>query len=158
MSIVDDRLAKIVEKVEQEHAKFGLKDVAINQSSSELLKLDEITMSSWSPEDIFKAEIQLNSYAFQIQKHCNTASYIRNWAERSLGFVVAKHYNDYDKYTPHEVRRNLIIIDNEHATRLYEIINEQTAIIDSMIYIAQTIHNVSNSLANLGRAKSRIKE
>ena len=100
-------------------------------------------------------EYVLSSYSLSIQRKTNRSQAIRGWASKCLDRMVAKTYKDYDAMLKYEIRRASVAINDEYAKRLYEIISEQDMILDDLGYLSQSVNNISNSLGNLARIRSK---
>lgn len=155
MSYVDDKLAEIVSKIEEQDRLFNLMSVNADLTCPTYLSMSEDDISKLSSEELAIAEIKLNSFAMCIQKNSNTSNAIKNWAERSLSLLVAKEYDTFDKYMKYEVRRDSVIISNEYAKKLYEIISKHSIIIDEMSFLSQNIHHVSSAFGRLAMIRRR---
>ncbi len=153
MNYVDEKLKEIVIKIEKQSAIFAINKVSIDTTCMGYLGMSEDQLAKLTPEELCLAEIKLNVYALTIQRHTNTATAIKNWADRCLNLVVAEQYNNFDKYTKYEVRRDMVIINDEYAKRLSEIVNEQTLIIEEMAYLSQSVHHISDAFGRFSRLR-----
>ncbi len=152
---VDGKMADIVAKIEGQFKLFGMQRVTVDETVTAYLQMSEDEISRLSPEELGYAEIKLSSYAFSIQKHVNTSSAIKNWADKNINLLVAKHYGQYDKFIKFEVRRELITQDNDYASRLSDIIRECQTEIDGLAYLAQSIQHVSDAFGRLARIRRK---
>lgn len=155
---VEDQLKQLTEKIEKQFELFNLKNIPIDQSCRAYLTMSEDAIQRLSPEELAMAEIKLSSYAFAIQKHVNMANALKNWADRSIVRVIATTYKNYDPMTKYEVRRELVIKENEYANRLGDICNEQQVIIDEFAYLAQATQHVSDAFGKLSRIRRKERE
>jgi len=152
---VEDELQKIVDKIENQYAIFNMNLIKVDTSVPDYVNMTEDEISRLTPEELSQAEIKLASYAFTIQRQTNTANTIKNWADRNLGLIVAKHYDDFDQYTKYEVRRDITVRKNVFATKLYDIIKDAQVTIDSLSYLAQSIQHVSDAFGRLARIRRK---
>ena len=153
MSYVDDKLNEIIKKIEKQASIFGINRVNVDTTCVGYLSMSEDELAKLTPEELCLAEIKLNVYALTIQKYSNTATAIRNWADRCLNLVVAQQYNNFDKWMKYEVRRDSVILNDEYARRLSEVANEQVLIIEEMAYLSQSIHHISDAFGRFSRIR-----
>lgn len=152
-SYVDLKLKETISKIEKEAEIFNINRIEVDKSSAKYLVMTEDEISRFDKEDLAIAEMKLKQYAFCIQKYANQALAIKNWAERTLGLVVAKRYNDYDIMIKYEVKRDLTIKDDEYARRLFDVINEHQLKIDEFQYLAQSVQQVAESFGKMSRIR-----
>lgn len=152
---IDEELAKIVSKIEQQHHLFGLNKVKIDQSTPVYLSMTEDEISRLSPEELSVAEIKLASFGFAIQKHLNMSHAIRNWANRNIDLVTAKSYSLYDKWMKFDERRCCIMLDNQYGERLSYIVDEHSIYIDEFAYLSQAVQHVSDAFGRLSRIRRK---
>lgn len=155
---VEDRLRELTEKIEKQYELFNISKISIDQSCRAYLTMSEDSIQRLSPEELAMAEIKLSSYAFSIQKHINTANAIKNWADRSIVSIIAKTYKNFDPMTKYEVRRELVVQDNEYASRLNVICGEQQVTLDEFAYLAQAVQHVSDAFGKLARIRRKERE
>ena len=155
LSYVDDKLQEVITKIEKQANLFAINKVNIDVSCTGYLKMSEDELSKMTPEELSIAEIKLSVYAMTIQKYINTSNAIKNWAERCLGLVVAQEYGNYDKWMKYEIRRDSVVGENEYAKKLYEIIGEQSLIIDEMAYLAQSVNHTSDAFGRFARIRRK---
>jgi len=153
LSYVDDKLNEIIKKIEKQASIFGINRVNVDTTCVGYLSMSEDELAKLTPEELCLAEIKLNVYSLTIQKYTNTATAIKNWAERCLNMVVAQEYNNFDKFVKYEVRRDSVIINNDYARRLSEVASEQSLIVDEMAYLSQSIHHISDAFGRFSRIR-----
>jgi hypothetical protein len=104
------------------------------------------------------AELKLNAYALSIQIHVNKATAIKHWADKCLGIIVAKQYNDYIKinaFMKYEVLRSLVIKNDTYAEALAKILDSQDLVISQFQYLSQTVQHVADSFGKLARFRGK---
>lgn len=152
-SIVDQKLAEITSKVEEQKKLFGLEKVYVDQSCVSYLKMTEDELSKLTPEELALAEIKLSGYSFSLQQYLNKALSIKNWAERSLRLILIDEYASFDKFMPYDARRDAVIKGNSYAKRLYDVINEHQVLIDEMTYLSQAAQHIAGAFGRYSRIR-----
>jgi uroporphyrinogen-III decarboxylase len=154
-SLVDKRLEETVAYIDKQYAAFKLNEIVVDESVVSYLNMSEKELYALSPEELAIAELKLHSYAFAIQKFCNQATTIKNWADKCIGRVVAAKYSDYNQFTKYEVIRCLVIKTDTHAAALDKIVEENELIINQFMYLSQTVQHVADAFGKLARFRGK---
>lgn len=160
-SFVEQRLDEVLQKIEEQFNVFKLQQVLVDESAVVYFNMTEKELYSLTPYELGMAELKLHSYAFSVQKHCNRASTIKNWAEKCLSKVVAGEYSDYIKinaYMKYDVMRQLVVKNNTVAHALDKIIDENELMITQFMYLSQSIQQVADSFGKLARFRGKQNE
>jgi hypothetical protein len=153
---VDQKMAEVVNKIENQARIFALNRVNIDTTCTTYLTMTEDQLVKLTPEELALGEIRLSSFSLSLQQHVNKAMAIKNWADRSIRLVVAQNYNSFDKFMQYEARKDCTIVNNEYAQKLGQIVSEQQLIIDEFAYLSQAVQHVSDAFGRF--AKVRRKE
>ncbi len=160
-SFVEQQLDKVLHNIEEQYDIFKLEQVVVDDSAVVYFNMTEKELYSLTPYELGMAELKLNSYAFTVQKHCNRATTIKNWAEKCLSKVVASEYSDYIKinaYMKYDVMRQLVVKNNTVAYALDKIIDENELMINQFMYLSQSIQQVADSFGKLARFRGKQNE
>ena len=66
-------------------------------------------------DELFENSYILYSYASYIQDEMNMQKIALNWCNDKLDKMVAKNINEFNPYTKHDMRRQLIVMNDEFA-------------------------------------------
>jgi hypothetical protein len=100
-----------------------------NLSSDELKKLTQ--------QETFDTAYLLYGYATYIQDEINKNKIALNWCNDQLEKLVVAHNDDFGQYTKHEVKRQIIIKDNNYAAsvdRMREVAESRLQALDGKVY------------------------
>ena len=100
-----------------------------NLSSDELKKLTQ--------QETFDTAYLLYGYATYIQDEINKNKIALNWCNDQLEKLVVVHNDEFGQYTKHEVKRQIIIKDNNYATsvdKMREVAEARLQALDGKVY------------------------
>lgn len=100
-----------------------------NLSSEELKKLTQ--------QEAFDTAYLLYGYATYIQDEINKNKIALSWCNDQLEKLVVAHNDEFSQYTKHEVKRQLIIKDNNYAAsidRMREVAESRLQALDGKVY------------------------
>lgn len=100
-----------------------------NMSSEDLKKLTQ--------QESFDAAYMLYAYATYIQDEINKNKIALNWCNDQLEKLVVAHNNEFGQYTKHEVKRQIIIKDNNYAAsvdKMREVAEARLQALDGKVY------------------------
>lgn len=103
--------------------------LAANLSSDELKKLTQ--------QEAFDTSYLLYGYATYIQDEINKNKIALNWCNDQLEKLVVAHNDEFGQYTKHEVKRQIIIKDNNYAAsvdRMREVAESRLQALDGKVY------------------------
>ena len=72
-------------------------------------------LSSMTRQEMFDAAYLLYGYSTYIQDEINKNKIAFDWCEDQIEKLVAANLNNFDQYTKHNVKRQLIIKENSYA-------------------------------------------
>tara|TARA_B100001564_G_scaffold123412_1_gene102993 strand:+ start:195 stop:659 length:465 start_codon:yes stop_codon:yes gene_type:complete len=73
------------------------------------------TLSILTREETFDYAYILYSYSTHLQDELNMQKIALNWCNDKLDKMVAKNMNEFSPYTKHDMRRQLIVMNDEFA-------------------------------------------
>jgi hypothetical protein len=100
-----------------------------NLSSDELKKLTQ--------QETFDTAYLLYGYATYIQDEINKNKIAFNWCNDQLEKLVVAHNDEFGQYTKHEVKRQIIIKDNNYAAsvdKMREVAEARLQALDGKVY------------------------
>jgi hypothetical protein len=100
-----------------------------NLSSDELKKLTQ--------QETFDTAYLLYGYATYIQDEINKNKIALNWCNDQLEKLVVAHNDEFGQYTKHEVKRQIIIKDNNYAAsvdKMREVAEARLKGLDGKVY------------------------
>ncbi len=132
----------------------GLGKIYFDDRVQEYLTLTYEELNSYDAEECNIAAYTLERYALYLQKEINRNQAKYNWALENIVKIIGKIGNNYgDKWTKYEMRRSMVINDNEYAEALNSLAMEMNIKITELSYITKNISSISNTLKNLSRNK-----
>jgi len=133
---------------------IGLGKVQLNIEAQQFLNLTYSELNKYDEQECNVAAYILEQYALFLQKYTNRLQARYEWASDNIEKIVAKLAMNYgDKFTKYEMRKQMIIADNEYATALYAIVMETKVKIADIAFIVRNITSISNTLKSLAKSK-----
>lgn len=154
-NFVDEKLEKVINSLETISKSLLIDKINVNPEAEKYLSLTEDDLNKFTPAELAVGECLLSSYAFTVQRKMNRASAIKKWANTSLETIIAKNYKSFQEMMKYEIRKAAIALNDDYAKRLHAIIKEQDAITEDLTNLFQSITNISYSLGNLARIRSK---
>ena len=146
-----DTLDSFLDKHDKE---LGLGKVMLNTEAQQFLNLSYAELNRYDEQECNVASYILEQYAFFLQKYTNRLQARYDWASDNIEKVVAKFASNYgDKFTKYEMRKQMIIADNEYAGAMYAIVMETRVKSADIAFIVKNITSISNTLKSLARSK-----
>lgn len=122
----------------------------------EILSLSKEQRSRLSPSTCFEYASILSTAALYIQQEHNLHTLCLNWSERRLLNGLSKEYDQYDKFTPFEIKKyQFINSNNEYAKELYKLYSLAKNRIDTLQDIHKQLGFMASIYKDLGHAKGR---
>jgi hypothetical protein len=103
--------------------------LAANLSSDDLKKLTQ--------QEAFDTSYLLYAYSTYIQDEINKNKIALNWCNDQLEKLVVAHNDEFGQYTKHEVKRQIIIKDNNYAAsvdKMREVAEARLQALDGKVY------------------------
>jgi hypothetical protein len=73
------------------------------------------TLSILTREETFDFAYMLYNYSTHLQDELNMQKIALNWCNDKLDKMVAKNYDEFSPYTKHDMRRQLIVMNDEYG-------------------------------------------
>jgi hypothetical protein len=151
---IEEKLKHIEESVEIYKKKLCLSNVLLSSDSEKYLNLSNEELRALSPEDILIGAITLRQCVNYIQLDINKHQTNYNWLEKYLYYIVAQDFFQVgDKFTPKEVKRDLVIQNNDVAKKLNMLMSEIKILLDAMKDIPYNINLQANTLEKYANVK-----
>jgi hypothetical protein len=154
---VSGRVKELEVQLDDIEQTAGLKNCVQNIEAERLLGLSESDIDKMTAEECANAKYLLLQHSLVIQKRINRAIAVKNWADRGVTVIIAKTYNNLDKFMTYELKKETCALNDGFASRLREISVEQQQVIDSLNYMGQAITAVANSFQTLFMAKKKVE-
>ena len=146
-----DSLDSFLDKHDKE---LGLGKVQLNTEAQEYLSLTYSELNNYDEQECNIASYILEQYALFLQKYTNRLQARHDWASENITTIIGKIGNNYgDKWTKYEMRKAMVISDNEYAEALHAIVMECKAKINDISFIVRNITSISNTLKSLAISK-----
>ncbi len=133
---------------------IGLGKIQLNTEAEQFLNLTYSELNKYDEQECNVASYILEQYALFLQKYTNRLQARHDWASDNIEKIVAKLAMNYgDKFTKYEMRKQMIIADNEYAGALYAIVMETRVKSADVAFIVKNITSISNTLKSLAISK-----
>jgi hypothetical protein len=94
----------------------------------------------------------LVEFGIAVQLEHNRQNAKQKWATHNLDIIIGKEQANYgDKYTKYEVRKAMIIADNEYAKALHKVIIDTDCNIEELNFLSSRINSLGEILKEYGR-------
>lgn len=110
-----DRLADHIKSIEEY---INLTNVSYATFNVEYIVASNLTkedMGKMTTQEMFDTAYLLYGYSTYIQDEINKNKVALNWCEDQIEKLVAANLNNFDQYTKHDVKRQIIIRENSYA-------------------------------------------
>lgn len=91
---------------------------AYNEKFDKAMSLTFEDLLSLTYEECFGHANELINYSIYLQKLIDRVKVISSHIESEINKVVAKHWSDYDKYLPADVKRQTVINGNDYLIKV----------------------------------------
>lgn len=153
-SYVDEKLKELETELDRIESEARLSYVIGGKEIDDILLYSEEQLDKLTPDECDRASFLCLQYVVELQKKINRSRAIKGWANKKIDIVIGTQYNNYYKqFYPVEVIKNSIIADNSFAKRLYEVVQDQDSIIDTLSDMTKHITQMSLVLKNMGYNK-----
>ena len=116
MKTANEQLAELRVMVDDflnaSHARFNKK---FNEDWQSAADADRDTLKILTRDEMFDYAYVLYSYSTHLQDELNMQKIALNWCNDKLNKMVAKNMDEFNPYTKHEMRRQLIVVNDEYA-------------------------------------------
>ena len=107
-----DLKAMVDDFLNASHARFNKQ---FNDEWTTAADADMQTIKSLTQEECFTWSYTLYSYSTFLQDELNMQKIALDWCNDKLDKMVAKNINEFSPYTKHDMRRQLIVMNDEFA-------------------------------------------
>ena len=129
-----DLKAMVDDFLDASHARFNKK---FRDDWHRCANADRQTINSLTQAELFDWSYELYSYSTYLQDELNMQKIALNWCNDKLDKMVAKNIDNFSPYTKHEMRRQLIVVNDEFAATVdhyREIAESRVHSLDGKIY------------------------
>ena len=94
------------------HARFNKK---FREDWHRCAKAGKDTIGTLTKDELFTWAYELYSFSTHLQDELNMQKIALNWCNDKLDKMIAKNYDQFSPYTKHDMRRQLIVMNDEFA-------------------------------------------
>ena len=110
-----DRLADHIKSIEEYINLTNVSYTTFNVEYIVAANLSKEDMGKMTTQEMFDTAYLLYGYSTYIQDEINKNKVALNWCEDQIEKLVAANLNNFDQYTKHDVKRQIIIKENSYA-------------------------------------------
>ena len=110
-----ERLAEHIKNIEEYIAMSNVYYSAFNVEYVVVSNLTKEDMSNMTSQEMFDSAYLLYGYSTYIQDEINKNKFALSWCNDQIEKLVAANLNNFDQYTKHDVKRQIIIRENSYA-------------------------------------------
>jgi len=105
-------------------------------------------------ETCYEISMELLQYSIFLQREINREQSRINWCDAYISNVVSKHWNNYDKYMPKDIKVAAISEEYPNLKKALSIKSKAECLIKSVEHLPNLIKNYSDLFSNYGKVKS----
>jgi hypothetical protein len=150
-----DKLAHFEKLIDSYLVKQGVHKIGYNEEALKTLDMKSFELKALTSQECGELAFSLAQYALYIQQQINEQTARINWAKNNIKSMVAKKTGQFDRYIKYEEKEYAIIISDEYAGKINDILIYAQAVYDRLAYMAGRIQSLSNTLIELQRSKRR---
>lgn len=117
-----------------------------------VINRDEI--AKYDPEECLEVSIILTQYAIFLQRVMNREVARLKACTTQINRLCARHWNSYDKYTPKEIKYNLICAEESRLEKMLKLQTRIEAYIAEIEGLATLVKACSDNWKELGKVKT----
>ena len=110
-----ERLAEHIKGIDEYIAMSNVSYSAFNVEYIVASNLTREDMSTMTSQEMFDSAYLLYGYSTYIQDEINKNKVALSWCNDQIEKLVAANLNNFDQYTKHDVKRQIIIRENSYA-------------------------------------------
>jgi hypothetical protein len=122
---------------------------------STYLNMPRDQLAKLHPDECGEIAYRLGQFAVYLQRLVNKENSVSNWAELALNDIIAKAYNQYDKYTKYEMRLALVTNENNYAMSLHKIRTNALLRVERLNFLSTGLKNLSDTLLQIKRGREK---
>ena len=151
-----DKLSRFEQLIDDYLAKRGIHRVEYNEEALKILQMKSFELKALTSAECGELAFSLAQYSLYIQQQINEQTARINWAKNNIKNIIAQNSGQFDRYMKYEEKEHAVIISNEHALKLNEILSYAQAVSDRLSYMSGRIQSMSSALIELQRSKRRV--
>ena len=116
-----ERLAEHIKGIDEY---IAMSNVSYSSFNVEYIVASNLTtedMSTMTSQEMFDSAYLLYGYSTYIQDEINKNKVALSWCNDQIEKLVAANLNNFDQYTKHDVKRQIIIRENSYAASVDQI-------------------------------------
>ena len=153
-SNVDEKIAELDKLLDDYSTALGTAAIQNDKDIETILEMSHEHLKLMDGEECGIWSFRVARYASFLQKEINRHTAKNKWAEHNLKIIVAKNQANYgDKYTKHEVKRDMIIAENSYAQVLNKMILQTMLRVEELNFLSTRIHTMSTILLDISKSK-----
>lgn len=110
-----DRLAEHIKSIDEYIAISNVSYSAFNVEYVVVSNFTKQDMSNMTSQELFDSAYLLYGYSTYIQDEVNKNKVALSWCNDQIEKLVAANLGNFDQYTKHDVKRQIIIRENSYA-------------------------------------------
>lgn len=155
---VDNKLLAAIANIDQVSKKFFLNNIATDPEVATAMNMTSDILDKMNSEELRKLGYHLSILGFNIQRTVNRSHAIKNWANRLIETLIGNKYHEYDVMIKYEVKRAMIVRNDEYGVALQEIFDKHCMVCDDMDYLSSNIKLISDMIDRIARNKEIHRE
>jgi hypothetical protein len=152
-----DKLAHFEKLIDDYLAKRGIHKVSYNEEALKVLQMTSFELKALTSAECGELAFSLAQYSLYMQQQINEQTARINWAKNNIKNIIAQNSGQFDRYMKYEEKEHSVIVNNEHALKLSEILSYAQAVSDRLSYMSGRIQSLSSTLIELQRSKRRVE-
>lgn len=150
---IDDRLVEIDKLLDEYANKIGI-GVLTNPEISQYLNLSQTELKRLSSEELGEISSQIYRLSSYIQVELGKHTAKLNWCNKYLDYIVSNEIEQVGtKYTPYNIRKLLVIKQNDVAQKLNKLTSEISLYVDELNNMPYSLRAYAMSLEKLQQTK-----
>lgn len=151
---INQKLIEFEKSLDDYNKGYSLDKITINPEVENVLDLKLSIIKVLPKDECYANAFILSEFALFLQKEFNRQSAKMKWLEQNLNNVIARESNNYgDKFTKHEMRKALVIANDEYAKVLGEHMLITSAQLESLNFLATRVNSMAEILTDFARSK-----
>lgn len=125
-----------------------------DKESAEYFNMPRNVIEKLTSEDCSQIAYRLAQLSFHLQRCLNREEARMAWAKANLDKIIAKESGQFDKFTKHDMKVELIKQTNSYAESLGKILNYAEQRVKRLAFLAASVKNLSDVMLANHRSKS----
>lgn len=153
---VSEKITALEEKLDKKLAEKKLDFVAQDSEIDEILSIGAEDLGRLPPQKLAEYSFIIARYGVYLGKELNKEKSARNWAKRSLDYIVLPVMSNYrvpKDYMSNDEVKMLAIRDNDVAIKFYAYLAEKEQNIDLISDLSFDIRKMGDSLTEISKSK-----